>query len=246
MEYDVFSRFYDCLTFNIDYEGRTEYLIGLFEKYGQRPQLLLDMACGTGGFSIEFKKRGIDVIGVDLSADMLSIAQQKAFRQGLDIMLVNQRASELELYGHVDGAVCCLDSLNHITDYDEFCESLRRIAYYLKPQGLFIFDVNTVYKHRFVLSDKTFVYDVDDVYCVWQNSECDDNFQVDINLDFFYKQDGKYTRMSETFAERAYTQVQIKNALTKAGLEVAAAFGDISHSEPKEEEQRIVYITRRV
>lgn len=246
MNYGIFSRFYDCLTFNIDYKRRTEYLISLFEKYDKKPELLLDMACGTGSFSVEFKRQGIDVIGVDLSVDMLMHARQKALQQGLDILFINQRASELDLYGTVDAAICCLDSLNHITDYEELCESFRRIALFLESQRLFIFDVNTVYKHRDILSGKTFVYDVDDVYCVWQNSECDDDLQVDINLDFFYKQEGKYTRLSESFTERAYTNAQLKSALANAGFEIVAVFGDESFSEPEATEQRIVYVTRRV
>lgn len=246
MAYGIFADFYDLFTENVDYEGRSDYLLSLFEKYDRRPTLLLDLACGTGGFSFEFEKKGIDVIGADLSEDMLCTAQNKALEKGSSILFICQRMSELELYSSVDGAVCCLDSINHITDYDELCDSFARVTQYLEKDRLFIFDVNSLYKHRSVLADNAFVYEDEGVMLVWQNELVDER-DVNIYLDFFVeREDGAYERYSEEFTERGYSNEELNSALKKAGLDVVAVLGDMSELAPEEECERIIYVTRRV
>ena len=246
MSYSNFAKVYDCLQSDVDYKARTEYLLGLFERFDRLPTLLLDMACGTGGFSLCFADKGIDVIGVDPSAEMLQIAKNKAEKQQKELLLLCQFAAELDLYGTVDGAVCCLDSINHIIDEDELQESFDKISLFLEPGRLFIFDVNTEYKHREILSGNTFVYDTDEVYCVWNNSPCDDEGIVDIHLDFFQKQsNGSYIKTSEEFSERAYKKEILEKMLQKAGLEVLVVLGDMTERKAECTDERIIFVTRK-
>ena len=177
---------------------------------------------------------------------MLSVAQKKASATDLDIMLVCQSARDTKLPYAVDGAVCCLDSINHIIDKRELKASFRAVAAAVKDGGLFIFDVNTPFKHRNILSGNTFVIENDDVYCVWQNSDCEKNGIVGICLDFFGKDaDGKYIRTTEEFAERAYTDEEIRGMLEPAGLEVVAVLGDMSFKAPKACDERVIYVTKK-
>ena len=120
-EYDNFAAVYDRLMSDVDYKARTKRILQLFKEYDRTPELLLDLACGTGGFSNEFAQNGIEVIGVDISEEMLSAARENSAKLGTDVLYLCQKAEELDLYGTVDGAVCCLDSLNHITDYKKLC-----------------------------------------------------------------------------------------------------------------------------
>ncbi len=247
MSYENFASFYDALQLDVDYDARTEYLTDIFRKYDRLPTLLLDVACGTGGFSVRFAQKGIEVIGADPSLEMLGLAREKFAELGTEALLLCQSAEELDLYGTVDGAICCLDSLNHIIDEDEFKRSIAKIALFLEPQRLFIFDVNTLYKHQEVLSGQTFAIENDDVFCVWQNSECDEDNIVDISLDFFREtEDGTYERTSEDFSERAYSPEFIEKCITEAGLETVAVLGDMSFDAPENEEERVYYVTRRV
>ena len=167
--YNSFADFYDELMQDVDYKKRTSYLMMLFKKYDKAPTLLLDVACGTGGFSNEFAKQGIEVIGTDMSEEMLSVARENSAVLGQDVLYLCQKAEELDLYGTVDGAVCCLDSLNHITDYKTLCKAFSKVSMFLEKDRLFIFDVNTVYKHREILGDNVFVTDNGNLYCVWAN-----------------------------------------------------------------------------
>lgn len=244
--YNSFAAFYDDFTGNVEYKKRTDYICRLFKKYGKMPTLLLDAACGTGSFSVEFAKKGISVIGADISSDMLSIAQEKKQQEKLDILLINSALSELDLYGTVDGAVCLLDSLNHITDYRELVRSMSRISLFLEQGSLFIFDVNTEYKHEKILGNNTFTLENEDIFCVWQNKYENKNKTTEITLDFFERQGQQYNRYTESFCERAYSDEQIIKALEKAGLEVLDILGENTYKAPTDDCQRKIFITRKV
>lgn len=247
MSYSNFAAFYDKLQSDVDYAARANVLLNLFEKYDRLPTLLLDMACGTGGFSEQFLKSGIDVIGVDPSPEMLSVAREKLYNNGNSPLLLCQSAAELDLYGTVDGAICCLDSINHITDEKELLESFKRISLFLEKGRLFIFDVNTEYKHKEILSGNTFKAEADDIVCIWNNSLCDENGVVEITLEFYNKTTAENDFIcSEQFSERAYSDKALTKMLKKAGLEVLAILGETGENEPKETEQRIIYVTRKI
>ena len=246
MSYSNFAAFYDKLQSDVDYALRAQNLINLFIKYDRLPTLLLDMACGTGGFSWQFLQKGIDVIGVDPSYEMLSIAMDKLSGDNSPLLLC-QKAADLDLYGTVDGAVCCLDSINHITDEKELLKSFKRISLFLEKGRLFIFDVNTLYKHKEILSGNTFEAKADDVLCVWNNSECDENGIVEITLEFYKTADnGNEYLCSEQFSERAYSNETLSKMLKKAKLEVLAVLDENGQNKPSETEQRIIYVTRKI
>ncbi len=240
MEYSSFASCYDVLMKNAEYEKRAEYMLSLFSEFDRAPTLLLDLACGTGGFTAEFLKHGIDVIGADPSAEMLEIAAKKL----PNALFLQQSAEELNLFGTVDGAVCCMDSVNHITDIRRVKKAFSRVSLFLEPQRLFVFDVNTVYKHKSLLADNAYVIEEDNVFCSWQNSTVGN--LTDIMLDFFVEDNGVYIRSSDFFSERAYTVEQLEKALCETGFRVEAVFGDMTHKKPKKKEERIYFVARKV
>ncbi len=243
--YNNFSEFYDQLmSYNADYDARTKYICSLFKKHDRMPTLLLDLACGTGEFSLRLAKQGVSVIGVDISADMLSVAREKSAEQGVDVLYLCQDATSLDLYGTVDGAICCLDSLNHITDYNDFCAAIAKVSLFLEKDRLFVFDVNTPYKHKEILGNNTFVIDTDELYCVWQNELLDNNL-VEINLDFFIPDGDIYCRTSESFCEKAYTADEIEKACESAGLKIESVYDDLTQNVPGDNSQRLIYVTRK-
>ncbi|MGN0620430.1 MAG: class I SAM-dependent DNA methyltransferase [Porcipelethomonas sp.] len=242
--YGVFAEFYDILTGNIDYRKRAEYFDEAIRKFGGRKGVLLDLACGTGSLSEEMDELGYDVIAIDRSAEMLGTAMNKKFESGRQIQYVCQDMRFLDLYGNVDVTVCALDSLNHLDSIDDIKEVFSSVCKFTEPGGLFIFDINTEFKHRMILGDNTFVYDTDEVYCVWQNT-CE-NSRVQIDLDFFVPEnDGTYSRYSESFAETAYPLELIKSALTDTGFTVLGCFHEDSFEPVHEDSQRVVFTAKK-
>lgn len=243
--YSQFALVYDKLMQDVDYKGRTAYLLKLFEKFGKSPTLLLDVACGTGGFSNQFALKGVEVIGVDMSEEMLLAARENSATLATDVLFLCQKAEELDLYGTVDGAICCLDSVNHITDIKKLKKAFERVSLFLEENSLFIFDVNTLYKHEHILADNTFVIEEDDVFCVWQNEYDEKNLSTDITLDFFISDGEKYERFSEEFSEKAYTTDQLKELLEESGFTLEAVYGDMTELEPDENCERAIFIARK-
>lgn len=246
-EYSVFAQYYDRLTGNVSYPVRAEYFLRLIDHFGGQRGILLDLACGTGSLSVEFARAGLEVIGVDQSGEMLAEAQSKAFSAGQDILFLCQRMQDLDLYGTVDVCVCALDSINHLTELEQVQRAFDRVSLFLNPGGLFLFDLNTPYKHREVLGQNTFVYDEEEVYCVWQNFYEEQTGIVEIQLDFFaYDADsGAYYRNTESFLERAYAHEQIVRMLERAGLSLAGYYASDSFGAPDDKTQRIVYAARK-
>lgn len=247
LSYSYFADFYDNLTNNVHYERYGEYILQLAEKYNHNMGITLDLACGTGSLTLWLKKKGVDIYGIDASAEMLSVAQEKALDSDISGMLfLRQKMQNIDLYGTIDTCICTLDSINHITNKDDVQKTFSRVSFFMNPEALFIFDVNTLYKHQKVLGNNTFVYDTSKVYCVWQNSLCKDSRTVDISLDFFQRDGDIYRRYSENFMERAYTHTEICEMLEKAGFRLLDVFGEMSFDKPSETSQRNFYIAKKL
>ncbi|WP_295089986.1 class I SAM-dependent methyltransferase [uncultured Ruminococcus sp.] len=244
--YGVFARYYDLLTENVDYEARAAYLDGLIRRlHPVEDCLVLDLACGTGSLSEALARRGYDVIGVDGSGEMLNEAIGKKCESGLPIQYVCQDMRRLELYGRVDVTVCMLDSLNHLPGLPDVQRVFERVSRYTEPGGLFLFDVNTLHKHRVTLGDQVFLFDLDEIYCVWEN-RFDGEDTVTITLDFFETEDGiHYTRTTEQFRERAYPRQVLEDALIRADFAVEAVYGADSLEPPSEDTDRLIFIARK-
>lgn len=245
--YRSFSYFYDMLTENISYKQRAEYFDMLIKKHGGKKNLLLDLACGTGSLSEEMSRLGYDVIGVDGSEEMLNSAIEKKLESGLNIQYLCQDMTKLDMFGTIDVTICALDSLNHLPDLAAIEKTVQRVSLFCEPSGLFIFDVNTPYKHKHVLGNNTFVYDMDEVYCVWQNTYSEQNNLVEMSLDFFERQEnGSYKRYEDSFSEIAFDESVIDDILIRSGFEIAAKYDYDTVLPPKTDSEKIVYAARKV
>ncbi|WP_173386251.1 class I SAM-dependent methyltransferase [Ruminococcus flavefaciens] len=244
--YSAFARYYDDLTANIDYKKRGEYFHSIIQRFKTtKENILLDLACGTGSISEVMAGLGYDVIGVDNSDEMLGIALDKKFDSGLDIQYLCQDMRKLDMFGTVDITVCALDSINHLASIDDVRKVFENVAFFSEQDGLFIFDVNTPYKHREVLANNTFTYETENVYCVWENTLDPDTLEVRMALEFFEREEnGLYSRSSDSFSEKAYSEEDIERLLRECGFEVLGKYGDDTLEPPKADSQRIVYAAR--
>ena len=244
--YGDFSYYYDLLTENVDYEQRCDYICDLLAENGIGKGILLDLACGTGTLSVMLNQRGFDVIGTDASEDMLTKAQEKKYESAPDAIFLCQKMEELDLFGTINAAVCTLDSINHITDSKKVKEVFRRVSLFMEDGGIFIFDVNTPYKHREILGNNTFVYDLDEVYCVWQNST-DEELLTEVSLDIFeYDEDSdSYLRYSEEFSEKGYELELLRSFAEEFRFETIGIYDELTKSPVREDSQRAVFVLKK-
>ncbi len=241
--YDVIARFYDRFTQDVDYDARTQYISELLKQSEIGCKTVLDLACGTGSFTVRLSQLGYDMIGVDNSEDMLSVARMKS--ESGDILWLCQEGEELDLYGDIDCAICTLDSVNHIIDFDELVRVFKRVSLFMNRGGRFVFDVNTAYKHRIVLGDNSFVWEDDGVFCAWQNEYDEETNIVNIQLDFFVECGDGYERETQFITERAYSRQELCQALEMSGFELVCEYEDMTFDAPSECAERIFYVARK-
>ncbi|MDE5605248.1 MAG: class I SAM-dependent methyltransferase [Eubacterium sp.] len=236
--YNYFALHYDELTENVDYKVRSAYISGFFNKYGI--STILDLACGTGTMSLLLKEQGYNVIGIDLSSEMLSIADNKA--NGA-IPFMKAEMQNFKLSEPVDACVCCLDSLNHLDNLKDVGKTFECVYNSLNENGIFIFDVNTIYKHRNVLANNTFVFDEENYFLSWDNELIDD-YSVRILLDFFVYNGNSYDRYSEEFTETAFETEALLDSLSPY-FEVLGIYDDLTFDKPKTDSERLYFVCKR-
>ncbi len=245
--YDAIARVYDKLNKDINYSVWADFVEKCFLKYmPNKPSLVLDLACGTGRMSIALSKRGYDMIGVDISEDMLSEAYLRS--EGHGILYLKQDMCSFELYGTVGAVVCCLDSINYLLSENDVFKCFSTVHNYLDPDGIFLFDINTPYKFENIYSDNAYiledelVYEGEDipsaVFCAWQNQYDISSGICDFYLTLFEEENGKYIRSEEHQRERCYTLTAIKALLEKSGFEYLDCFGDFDFTAPIKNSER--------
>lgn len=249
MSYSVFSQYYDQFTEDVDYPRRARWIARVLRGHGLSGGLTLDLACGTGSLTWELASLGYDMIGVDQSPDMLMEAMSKAgeYPDLQSPLFLCQSMTELDLYGTITAAVCTLDSLNHLSTFEQVEKAIALVGLFMEAGGIFIFDVNTRYKHCEVLGCNSFVYEDEEALCVWRNSLSEDETRVDIALDFFTEaEDGLYLRESEEFSEWYYSPEQLTAALEQHGFELLGRWGEMTETAPAADCQRAVYVARKL
>ena len=236
--YEALAASYDRLTNDVDYRAVVDFYFRIMEREGLRPRTAVDLACGTGSVSRLLAQRGLRVIGVDLSEEMLTVARQKAENDNPAPWFVRQSLQKLQLPRGVDLAVCALDSLDYITDPKDCAEAIRRVYRALNPGGIFIFDVNTPEKLR-AMDGQIFLDEDDDVYCVWRGEFDEQTNICAYGMDLFQRQGAVWTRGFEEHREYAYSRQQLVGYLKAAGFTHIEVFADRLLEAPRSGEQRI-------
>ena len=231
--YKALAVSYDRLTNDVDYEAAVEFYKQIMKDEGVRPRTAVDLACGTGSVTAILAKMGIPTTGVDMSEEMLTVAQQKTMGLTPRPFFSCQRLERLRLPRAVDLAVCALDSLDYI----------RRVYKALNPGGIFIFDVNTPEKLR-AMDGQVFLDEDDDVYCVWRGAFDEQTNVCSYGIDLFQRQGKLWSRSFEEHREYAYSAETLADYLKQVGFTRITVYGDRRMTPPEPGEQRI-YIKAR-
>ncbi|MBQ8689203.1 MAG: class I SAM-dependent methyltransferase [Clostridia bacterium] len=249
MMYDLLANVYDEINKDIDYSGWADFIEEIISKEYTlgKPELVLDMGCGTGSMTVELAKRGYDMTGIDISVEMLDIARERAEALGFGgkILWLCQDMCEFELYGTVDVTVSCLDCINHLTTPAQLKKCLSLVHNYLIPNGIFIFDINGKHKFENVYADRSYVMETEGSLCVWQNFYNPKSKLCDFYITLFSEtEEGTYERYDEAQRERMYTLKSMKNALAQTGFEFLGAYSDFNFKNATDGDDRIYIVAR--
>ena len=230
---------------NIPYKDWCSYVVDLLTDCGVKEGLVLDLGCGTGSLTELLVDAGYDMIGVDNSEDMLQIAMDKRAESGKDILYLLQDMRSFELYGTVRGVISICDCMNYIIEYKDLVEVFRLVNNYLDPGGVFIFDLNTIYKYDTVLGESTIAEDREACSFIWENFYDKKNRLNEYDLSLFIQEkDNLYRKYSENHYQKAYTINEIMSAIKESGMEFVTSYEAFTKDPVKEDSERIYVIAR--
>lgn len=243
--YTEFAKVYDLFMDNIDYPRWCRYLTELLKKYGVPEGLVLELGCGTGTMTELLAGQGYDMIGVDNSEEMLAKAIEKRVESGQNILYLLQDMREFELYGTVRAVVSVCDSMNYILTEEDLLQVFSLVNNYLDPGGIFVFDLNTVYKYKEILGDQVIAEDREEGSFIWENQYDEETRENLYQLVLFLpREDGLYERYEEIHYQKAYTIEKIRKLLEKAGMEFVAVYDAFTEEPPLESSERVYVVAR--
>lgn len=242
--YSSFAEVYDLFMDNVPYEEWAVHIKDVLQKEHIEDGIILDLGCGTGVLTRALNDSGYDMIGIDLSEEMLNIAKART-KDEAKILYLCQDMREFELYGTVRAVISICDSMNYILDKEDFVQVLRLVNNYLDPGGIFIFDINTLYKYETLLGETTITESREEGSFIWDNyfdSETQMN-EYDLTL-FIHQQDDLYKKYEETHYQKAYTISEIKQMIEDSGMEFVSMYDADSKDVVNTTSERIYVIAR--
>lgn len=246
MAYEYLAQCYDQFTEDVDYERWADYVERHFARSRLPIHTVLDLACGTGSLTRLLALRGYEMIGADISEEMLAQAAEKCRGAGdPEPIFLHQAMEELDLYGTIDACVCCLDSVNYVTRSGKLARAFQRVHTFLMPGGLFLFDINTPDKLR-GLDGQMFLDETEDAYCVWRADYAPRRRICTYGMDIFQRTEGDlWQRWEEVHEEFAYEPEELEQMLRQAGFRQIKQFGELRMRAPRAGEGRIFFAARK-
>ncbi|MFZ5352122.1 MAG: class I SAM-dependent DNA methyltransferase [Bacillota bacterium] len=237
--------YYDILMDDVNYDEWTDFIIEIAGEYGHNPQDVLDTACGTGNITIPLAKRGCKVYGLDISEDMLAVADCKARKEKLDIKYFSQNMVELDINIEFDTVLCMCDGINYILKEEDLYKYFCKVYEHLKSNGLIIFDISSAYKLKYSLGNNTFFQEKNNIYYIWDNIYNEIEKTVEMNIVFFVPQDKLYRKFEEYHIQKAYESKDIIKMLKQAGFRNIKVNDAFRVAEPNTESDRIFFAAQK-
>ena len=241
--YTGFAEVYDHFMMDVPYEQWRQIIVNELKKASIEDGLLLDLGCGTGTLTRMLADAGYDMIGVDGSEEMLMVAREK--EDGTDILYLCQDMRQFELYGTVRAVISTCDTMNYLLTPEDFIQTVRLVNNYLDPGGLFIFDLNTLYKFRELMGNTTIAESGEDASFIWDNFFDEETGRNEYDLTLFMKrEDGLFERQIEVHEEQGYSLEEVKGFLAAGGMEFVRVFDADTGDEPTDTSEKVFFIAR--
>lgn len=240
--YKDFSKVYDLLMWDYDYEKWSEYYKEIFESFSIAPETILEVGAGTGSMTEVLSRDYREVVAIDPSPAMLTLAREKLF-DARNVRFLLKDIRDFEIEKKFDACVAACDVMNYMLTKEDFILALKNVRGALREGGLFLFDMSSYYKLSEILGDNTFIHDTEDIYYVFQGEFAGDTEHIDLNI--FIKEGDFYKRYSEVQSMRAYKIKEVLSMVDQAGFREFEALAPFSFSRPKEVTERILFLGRK-
>lgn len=247
MIYQGFAYIYDELMQDAPYAQWNDYLVTIISRHGNGGKKLLDLGCGTGELSLRMARNQFEVTGIDLSEEMLSVAQNKALENKKDILFLQQDMRSMSGFQDpFDVIIICCDSLNYLKSEEDVRDTFQAAYQQLKENGLLIFDVHSLYKIHEIFAGSTFTDQNEEISFIWNSYLGDEPNSIEHDMTFFVKQEITYQRFDEIHQQRTFSIDQYKNWLESTSLEVLEINSDFdTASSPHSATERVFFVAKK-
>jgi len=215
--YETFAAVYDAVMDDSLYDKWTDFSLRHLPKTKERKKLL-ELACGTGIQSVRFSQAGFDVTGLDLSGDMLKIAEKRAASAKQKIDFIEGNMLDLSKSGQYDFVTCYSDSICYMQDEVEVGDVFKEVYNALNEDGIFIFDTYEDEAPHSIVHELTF---------------------------FIKEADGSFSRHDEVHEERTYEVLTYDILLEQAGFKSFKLYADFEDREPTETSTRWFFVAQK-
>lgn len=246
--YSAFAEIYDRVMRDVDYDSWIEHIFHLIQKCKIHGKKILDLACGTGNFTLRLAAKGYQVVGIDQSEAMLQCARAKLKTVHRDIPLYRgfmQSFSALGLERDFDWVICLYDSLNYILQESEVERCFAEVHQHLRPGGGFIFDVTTEYNLLHNFSGYTFAENFEDASYIWENEYRLASKLCISKVTIFTQVNGQYFRSEESHNQRVYSSAQLTRMLENQGFAVLGTFHNLTDKPVQNQCERIHFVCQK-
>ena len=244
--YSVFANYYDYLMADVDYDAWANRIVTQLKKHAPKAKILVDLACGTGNISNLLAKKGYSVTGIDISDQMLMIAQDKAYEKHLRIQYLRQDMTRFAIHRKAEAITCICDGLNYLTTTEQVADFFENAANQLVDEGIMVLDISSPYKYEHVLSKQTIAELDEQVSFIWENHYDIRTGQLDFDIAFFVPEgdQGLYRRLMEHHVQKAHA-IEALQAAYEGRFDLIGHLDGESGEGYKETSERWLLILRK-
>ena len=242
MSYETFAFVYDEV---MDASLYQRWLDFSFSHLTGKKQIL-ELACGTGALAVEFAKKGLYVTALDLSEEMLMVATQRATQAAVNVQFVEGDMLDLTNIGSYEAVTCFSDSICYMEDEMAVQQVFDGVYQLLKEDGIFIFDVHSLYQIDEVFPDYSYHYQTDEFAFLWESYLGKNPHSIEHFLTFFVEEDEDlFSRVDELHQERTYTIAAYLTMLENAGFSKIESYADSMDTKPNEKSRRWFFVCKK-
>jgi len=242
--YTGFAAVYELFMDNIPYQEWAEYIQKILKHHGITDGLMLDLGCGTGSLTRIMSEKGYDMIGVDNAGEMLAVALEKERERPRNILYLLQDMCEFELYGTVNAVISICDCMNYVVEPEDLLQVFQLVNNYLEPKGIFIFDMNTLYKYKEILGATTIAENREEGSFIWENFYNEEEKINEYDLSIFIPEGELYRKYEEVHYQRAYTIEEVVELIERSGLKLLHIYDAFTFEKPKANSDRIYFVVQ--
>ena len=238
--YKDIAPYYDRLMYDVSYEAWVKYIKNICSLNRFKPEIILDLGCGTGNPTKLLLEEGYMVIGIDGSPEMLAVARQKL--QSFSPLLLVGEFNHFSIKKKVDLVISLFDSLNNLLSVDKLHQTFLCVNQVMQSGGLFIFDINSIYGLSRMNESSTFTKECDGVYSIWKSQFDKGKILATLAITLFVSENGHYRRMEETHMEKGYSTQKLKQLLKLSGFGKVVFYEHLTFRRPTPRTQRLMVV----